>query len=307
MDQNLRPYLAELVGTFALVFLSAGAVVADQLAAFTWYQPTGIVAVEARTDDNAPRKTHPVQIGQPPLGVTGIALTAGLIYAAALAWTGTTAGGYLNPAVTLMLWVFKRLDGARTVWLIVAQVLGATLAGLAVRVLLASREDVLIASRLGTPHLNLDAFAAEGLTLPTVLKGIGVELGLTFLLVCAIFGTSLAPRALRHPSSWTHRLSALWIGLTLAACVFVGFALTGAALNPARWLGPAVWELTVAPLAQNAFRDHMVYWIGPIVGALLAGTLYTSVLLPAEAEHSSTPPATEKPAPVTSTLYRTPK
>jgi MIP family channel proteins len=276
MDKNLRPYLAELVGTFALAFLSAGAVIVNHRA--------------------------------PPLGLIGIALTAGLAYAAALAFSGTMVnGGYLNPAVTLTLWVLKRLDGTHTAWLILAQTLGATLAGLVLRVLLGDNEVLLLDSRLGTPHLNLDAFAADGLTLPTVLKGIGVEIALTFLVVCAIFGTSLDPRA-RRADNWAHRLAALWIGLTLAACVFVGYSLTGAAVNPARWFGTAIWELTVGALQSKApFQDHMVYWIGPIVGALVAGALYTSVLFPAETAPPVAPPHAEKPAPVTSTLYRAQK
>jgi MIP family channel proteins len=277
-DKNLRPYLAELVGTFAVVFLSAGAVVVNQLA-------------------------------QPPLGPLAITLAGlayGLAYAAALAFTGTMAtGGYLNPAVTLTLWVLKKIDGAHTLWLMLAQTLGATLAGGALRVFLGGNDLLLIDSRLGTPHLNLEAFAADGVTLGAVLKGIGVELGLTFLVVCAIFGTNQDPRARRD--SWTNRLAALWIGLAVAACVFVGFGLTGAALNPARWFGPWIWQYTVGGLSQSdLYRDHMVYWIGPIVGALVAGTLYSTVLQPAEPTHAAPPPA-EKPAPVTSTLYRAQK
>src|SRR5262245_33050813 len=185
-DKNsLRPYLAELVGTFALVFLSAGAVLVNQLAAVSWHQQPGLGVVTVTDETSA--AAHPVVIGQPPLGLVGIALTAGCVYAAALAATLPVSGGFLNPAVTLMLWVFKRLDGGRTTWLLLTQVLGAALAGLVLRLVFAGREDVLVAGSLGTPHLNLDAFGAAGTTLGAVLKGIGVETGLTFILVFTLF------------------------------------------------------------------------------------------------------------------------
>ena len=60
----------------------------------------------------------------------------------------------------------------------------------------------------------------------------------------------------------------LAVGLTQTALILVAQHLTGAAANPARWLGTVVWEWT---LSSNALLDHATYWIGPIIGALLAG------------------------------------
>jgi aquaporin TIP len=303
-DKNsLRPYMAELLGTFAVVFLTAGAVLVNQLAAFTWHTPAGLAVV---TSDEASAAAHPVVIGQPALGLVGIALTAGCAYAAALAVTLPISGGFLNPAITLMLWVFKRLDGARTFWLLLTQGLGALLAGLLLRLLFAAREDVLVAGALGTPHLNLDAFGAAGTTLSVVLLGIAVELVLTFLLVFVVFATVIDPRGRAQAGGWANRLAALWLGLVVAAATFVGFGLTGAALNPARWFGTVFWEMTVTPLlTRGPWQDNPVYWIGPIVGALLAGGLYSTLILPVE----ETAAPAETPAPagrgaVTSTLYR---
>jgi glycerol uptake facilitator-like aquaporin len=305
MDKTYRPYIVELVGTFALVLLSAGAVLVDQLAAISFHKQDGLAAYAIR-EGQASEAGYPVVIGEPRLGLTGIALTAGLVYAAALALALPVSSGYLNPAVTLMLWVFKRLDGGKALGLIGVQVLGAVLAGLLLRGLFASRQDILVAGHMGAPHLNPATFADTAL--PSLLQGIGVELGLTFLLVFAIFGTHLDPRARKHWGGWADRLAPLWLGLMLAACTYVGFNLTGAALNPARWFGPAVWEMTLAPLmAQGPWKDHVVYWVGPILGALLAGTLYNVLILPAD-EHASAgmapAEATGRPAPVTSTLYK---
>src|SRR5437879_4749713 len=101
MNQNMRPYLAELIGTFALVFVGAAAVCGNQLGLMT---------------------------GQPQPHLLGIALAQGLVFAAALAAVLPFSDGYLNPAITLILWVYKRLDGGKTIGLIFVQLLGAAVA-----------------------------------------------------------------------------------------------------------------------------------------------------------------------------------
>jgi MIP family channel proteins len=245
MDKNLRPAAVELIGTFALVFVGAAA-----------------VCVSAMAPPNDP--VNP--------GVVGIALAQGFILAAALTATVPASGGFLNPAVTLTLWVFRRIDGQRAVWLMGAQVIGAVLAGLCVRLIFA--EDVLNSARCGTPHLNDRAFVP--VDVKAVVTGIGVEVVLTFLLTFAIFGSMLDQRA--------PRLGGLGPGLALVALVLVGYGLTGAAVNPVRWFGPAIGELSIPGMEGRAFRDHTVYWLGPTIGALLAGAVYDFLVLPATQE-----------------------
>jgi glycerol uptake facilitator-like aquaporin len=64
--------------------------------------------------------------------------------------------------------------------------------------------------------------------------------------------------------------------ITLAA-----YNLTGGAANPARWFGPALWQQSLGQMKAAApFADHTVYWAGPIVGALLGGLLYTTIISP---------------------------
>jgi len=296
MDKNLRPYLAELIGTFTFVFLSAGAVCVNQLAAMGFNRPGLDIS-----------QTPPGFVAHALANGLGIALVTGFAYAATLAMTLPLSGGYLNPAVPLMLWVFKRLDGVKTTWLIGSQLLGAAVAGLLLRLLLSFQENALVAASLGTPHLNLEAFGTGTVSIGPLLRGIAIELVLTFFLVFAIFGTVLDPRAPRWGSGWVHRLAALWLGLIVVAATLVGFNLTGAALNPARWFGPVVWEMTVVPLlTQHPFRDHAIYWIGPLVGALVAGALYTNLVLPPEKEEHAPleASATAGRGAVTSTLYR---
>lgn len=247
-----RAYLVELIGTFALVYFGAGIVCVDHMT-------------------NPPR----AQLGMTVLdehqpGLVGIALAQGLILTVVLSVSLPLSGGYHNPAITLMLWVFNRLDHQRTVWFIGAQLLGAVLAGLCLRYTFAL--DLLAAARVGTPHLNPLAYTT--IDSGALISGTGIELVLTFFLVFAIFGM-LRDRAQLHRA-------AIGAGLALTACVMVGYRLTGAALNPARWFGPVLWEfwLPNRPETSRPFADMFVYLAGPVVGALLAGVVYFKVIVP---------------------------
>src|SRR5436190_21877965 len=97
---NFRAYLVELVGTFLLVFFSAGVVLAAHMA---------------------------VTSGRFPVNLTGIAVAQGAVLAVLLAFSVRRSQGCLNPAVTLALWVTKRFDLGRCFALIVVQMVGATL------------------------------------------------------------------------------------------------------------------------------------------------------------------------------------
>jgi MIP family channel proteins len=243
MDPKVRLYVTELVCTFALVFIGAGTICAFYL----------------------PHDPHPE--------VTGIALAEGFALAVLLTVSYHVSGGCLNPAITLMLWVFKRLDGGRTIGLIVVQLLGATLAGLLLY--LSFSTHVLVVARLGTPYVK--PFLSEGkiLTWQGLVSGIGVEFFLTFVLTLAIFATLIDKRG--------PRLGGVLVGLAQAAVILLGYNLTGGAANPARWFGPLLWQLAVPELqSMDPLRDHAVYWIGPILGALAGGLFYSTFILPPE-------------------------
>src|SRR5262245_14978627 len=102
MDKALRAYLAELAGTFALVFLCALTVVATHL---------------------------PLGANQPRVGLVGVAVAQGCVLAVLLSATTLVSEGCLNPAVTLALWVTKRFAGRQTLALIAVQLMGAVAAG----------------------------------------------------------------------------------------------------------------------------------------------------------------------------------
>jgi glycerol uptake facilitator-like aquaporin len=247
MDSKLRPYLAELLGTFVLVFVGAGTVCA------------------CYRSETAP----------PWINIT-VALAEGCALAVALTFSTLDGpGGCLNPALTVMLWVCKRLSGFRMLAFIGAQLVGAILAGLVVR--LSFSETVLVSARLGTPHLT--AFVDQSVVIPfsAIFAGIGLEALFTAVVAFAVFATLIDPRRPRQ--------GGVGVGIAQMAVVLLGFSLTGGSANPARWFGTAVWQLTVPPLTAaqpGPFADHTVFWVGPIIGALLGGILYSSVILPPE-------------------------
>ncbi len=270
MQRSLvRAYIVELIGAFTLVYFGAGVVCVNYLTTPAGQQPgtTNLLGFQP--------------------GLVGIALAQGLLYGGLLAVTMPVSGGYLNPAIALMLWVFNRLDSARASWLIGAQLLGSALAAFCLSYTFAG--SVLHDARLGTPHLNPVVFHPDSPTIPrgALTTGTGIELVLTFFLVFAMFGICLeGPRP---------RLAALGAGAAWTVAILFGFPLTGAATNPARWFGPALLEssLPAGPQAVSSpFADAFVYTAGPIVGALLAGLVCFKVISTPPCPEGGTLPAT---------------
>lgn len=183
------------------------------------------------------------------IGVVGIALAHGLALAVAVSAFGAISGGHINPAVTLGLWVAGKHPGERVLTYWGAQSAGALAAGIFLRIAFDHVPAAADLTHLGTPAL------APGLP---VLTAIVIELVLTIFLLWAVFGTAVSPNA--------PRIAGFGIGLTVTADILVGGPLTGAAMNPARWLGPAV--------AAGYFANWFVYLIGPFAGAALAGLSY---------------------------------
>ncbi|MEO8638701.1 MAG: aquaporin [Chloroflexota bacterium] len=183
-------------------------------------------------------------------GLLGIALAHGLALAVLVSALGAVSGGHFNPAVTLGVWIMGRITLARAALYVVAQLTGGLAAGLALKAVFADAWQV---SKIGTPALGTGI---------TPIVGIGVEAVLTALLLLVVIGTAVDPRG--------PKIGGLAIGLAVAADILVGGPLTGAAMNPARWFGPAV--------AAGAYADWYVWWIGPAIGAAVAALIYRTTL-----------------------------
>jgi MIP family channel proteins len=226
-EHYVKPVVAELIGTFGFVFIGAGSIITNIMT-------RGAVG------------THGA------VGLVGIALATGLALAIMITIFAATSGGHINPAVTIGFLVTRRIAPLLGLLYIVAQLVGATLAGLLLRVMYP--QALWQAALLGTPNLA-----------PGVSFGLGVliEAVLTFFLLLAVFGTAVDPRA--------PKIGGFGIGLTVLVDILVGGPLTGAAMNPARTFGPA--------LAGGFWQNDLVYWIGPIIGAVIAASIYEYVIL----------------------------
>lgn len=190
-------------------------------------------------------------------GILGIAVAHAMVLSVMITATMSISGGHLNPAVTLGLLAARRV-GLRTAGAyIVAQLIGAVLASLMVKAVFPHGVTRPIA--LGTPTIANNIVFGQAVT---------VEAVLTFFLVSAVFGTCVNPDA--------PKVGGFGVGLVLLFDILVGGPLTGSAVNPARAFGPA--------LVSGQWVGQIVYWVGPILGGLVAALLWEHVLLPKRAE-----------------------
>ncbi len=214
--------VAEFIGTFALIFIGAGSIIASP--------------------------TAPGVMGT----LVGIALAHGLTIAVMASATGHVSGGHLNPAVTIGMLATGRIEATKAAGYIVSQVLGAIVAAFLLTITMPA--EAVTAAKLGTPLLAPNVGLGAGIILEAIT---------TFFLVFVIFGTAVDKRG---PS-----MGALFIGLTVALDILAIGPLTGAAMNPARSIGPA--------LIGGHMDNFWLYWVGPIIGAVAAALVYHNVLL----------------------------
>lgn len=191
------------------------------------------------------------------LGHVGVALTFGLVIMAMIYATGHISGAHFNPAVTLAFALVRHFPAQRVIPYIAAQIAGATLGSLAVRYLIGD------AASLGVTHLNNGA-----------LSGMLFEAILTFVLMFVIVAVATDVRAVGQAA-------AIAIGGTVGLEAMFAGPITGASMNPARSIGPA--------LIAGDYADLWVYMVGPIVGAALGAIVYQYLRAPRPVEEPNEP------------------
>ncbi|SEF10101.1 aquaporin Z [Rhizobiales bacterium GAS191] len=243
MSHQLAPkLLAEFIGTFALVFIGAGA--------------AAVVGGGAGLN-----------------GMGAIAFAHGLTVMVFVFAYGNLSGGHVNPAVTVGVLAAGAITIGEAVGYIVSQLVGGVAGALLLRTVLGGA-----ATGLGTPELANGL--ALGTTIVTITPGAGfvIEAVLAFFLVTVVLSTAVAGRA--------GNLAPLAIGMTLTLNIIMGGALTGAAFNPARALGPMI--------VTGNLSDAWLYVAAPIVGAIIAAFIHAGLARlaqerPAAAGLASTP------------------
>ena len=179
------------------------------------------------------------------------AVAHGLIFAIMVTAT-MRISGHLNPAVTIGFLVTRRIEPMMGVIYIIAQLLGATVAAYALKAVFPA--SVAVATRLGGQSVAVDV---------TTFQAILCEAIATFFLVFVVFGTAV--------DQYAPKVGGFAIGLTVTADILAIGSRTGGSMNPARSFGPAV--------VSGVFEAQMVYWIGPIIGAIAAALLYDGLFL----------------------------
>src|SRR5687767_7112078 len=188
-------------------------------------------------------------------GLVGIALAHGLAIAVMASAVGHISGGHFNPAVTFGFLVTRRIAPSLAVAYWVAQLAGAALGAAALRLTFPNEANL----DSGVPVLNAEVGVGAGVALEAIL---------TFFLVWVIFATAA------DPGGAFKSIAGLAIGLTITIDILAAGPLTGAAMNPARALGPE--------LVQNVWGDFWVYIVGPAVGAAVAALAYDWLYLRAD-------------------------
>ena len=230
-----RRCLAELIGTFVLVFLGTGAVV------------TAFLILQGSTPGND------FSVGIDIQGWLAIGLAFGIAIAIMAYVFGHISGTHINPAVSIAMWATGRLPAGDTLAYIMAQLVGASLGSAAVVAIWGMRAvDV----GLGATAM----FAGV-----TYWQAILCEAIATFMLVLAIMGTAVDKRS---PQGW----AGLIIGLTVAMAITATGNVTGASLNPARTFGPYLLDSLLG--GSNLWWQFPIYVAGPVLGAVAAAFLY---------------------------------
>ena len=206
--------IAELIGTFALVFAGCGSVMVA--ARFPGTVPPGAVS-----------------------------LVFGLVVAAMIYSVGHISGAHFNPAVTLAFAVARHFPKRDVLFYWAAQFIGAVAASGALFFLLPP------GSEFGATHSHVGNWA-----------GLGWEIILSFFLMFVIVSVATDTRAVGT-------MAGAAIGSTVTLAAFVGGPVTGASMNPARSLAPALFD--------GNFSDQWIYFAGPAIGAALAALVYNRI------------------------------
>ena len=191
------------------------------------------------------------------LGTVGIALAFGLSIVAMAYVIGDISGCHINPAVSIGMWIDGRLETKDLVMYIVFQCIGAII-GIALLVVIINSAPSL--GGYAATGLGQNGFGSASSVGLDVVGAILVEIILTFVFVFTVLGVT------KKTENGT--VAGIVIGLTLAFVHIMGIPLTGTSVNPARSIAPALF------LGGQALEQVWVFILAPIVGAIIAGTLF---------------------------------
>jgi aquaporin Z len=190
------------------------------------------------------------------IGFVGVSLAFGLTVLTMAYALGHISGGHFNPAVTIGLWAGKRFPAREILPYIVAQVVGAIVASAVLYGIASGKPDFAIQTN-GLAANGYGDHSPGGYSLGS---GLITEIVLTFGFLVVILGStdSRAPKG----------FAPIAIGLALTLIHLISIPVTNTSVNPARSTGPAIF------VGGWALAQLWLFWVAPIVGALVAGYAY---------------------------------
>ena len=190
------------------------------------------------------------------IGYLGIAFAFGLAVLAMVYTIGSISGCHINPAVTIGMYAANKIKGSDALIYIIMQCFGAIF-GAGILLLIASGMPGYSISINGLGQNGYGSASPQGYTMAAAFIA---EVVLTFIFVLVIFGATSkeAPKG----------FAGIAIGLSLTFVHLVGIPITGTSVNPARSLGPAAF------VGDAAVSQLWLFWIAPIIGAILAAIVW---------------------------------
>lgn len=193
------------------------------------------------------------------IGYAGVSLAFGLTVLTGAYAFGHISGGHFNPAVSVGLWAGKRFDSKDLLPYIVAQVLGAVAAAGILFIIASGKNGFSLGGGFAS-----NGFGDHSPGQYEVLACFVAEVVLTFFFLIVILGS-------------THRkapagFAPIAIGLCLTLIHLISIPVTNTSVNPARSTGPAIFVAIYSD--PWAVKQLWLFWVAPILGALLAGYLY---------------------------------
>lgn len=192
------------------------------------------------------------------IGFVGVALAFGLTLLTMAYAIGHISGCHINPAVSFGLWAGGKFPASELFPYIVAQVLGGILGSAILYVIAVGNADFALSA--GFAANGYGAHSPGGYPL---FSGLVSEVVLTFMFLFIILGST-------HPRA-PQGFAPIAIGLGLALIHLIGIPVTNLSVNPARSTGPALF------VGGWALQQLWLFWLAPIVGALLAGFVYPKI------------------------------
>ncbi|MBR4244071.1 MAG: aquaporin [Candidatus Methanomethylophilaceae archaeon] len=229
MESSIKKYIAELIGTAVLVFFGVGAaLLADSIAA--------------------------------------CAIAFGLTVVVMSVTVGRVSGCHLNPAISIAMFLDKKLSSKDLVGYIIFQIIGAIIAGALILYLFSVHMGIDFSDIID--HGTFGANTLDGVD-GSIVAGLITEIFLTFIFVLVVFGATA--------KNGMDKFAGLFIGLALTMVHLVGIGLTGTSVNPARSIGLAVFQ-------PEALGDLWIFIVAPIIGGILAWLVWKKVLCDDDAE-----------------------